>query len=90
MEVGKEEGGFQGVGNIGFARLTVLAVVTFIGVGVGPPNGVSRLFGQVGDYPVYKSLNGFGSSYPKFVTPYININTRELQRLGMHRILRKF
>ena len=59
MEVGKEEGGFQRVGDVGFARLTVLAVMTLIGIGVGTPNGVSRLFGQVGDYPVYKSLNRF-------------------------------
>ena len=59
MEVGKKEGGFQGVGNIGFAGLTVLAVMTLISVGIRLLNGVSRLFGQVGDYPVYKSLNRF-------------------------------
>jgi hypothetical protein len=52
VEVGKKEGGFQRVGDIRFARLTMLTVVALIGEGISPPNGVRRFFGQVGDYPV--------------------------------------
>ena len=76
MEVGEKEGGFQGVGDIGFARLTVLAVMTLIGEDIRLPNDISRRIGQVGCYPVYESLYAFGSSYPKFITPYIDVNTR--------------
>ena len=47
------------MGDVGFAGLAVLAVMTFVGEGVGLPNGVGSRFGQVGGYPVNESPNGF-------------------------------
>jgi hypothetical protein len=68
VEVGQEEGSFQGMTNVGFAGLTLLALMTLLGKGVGLRYQLLRVSGQVVGYLVNQGLS-VGDSYPKRI-PY--------------------
>ena len=58
-EVGEEEGGFQGVGDVGLAGFSHLPYVAFVGVAVCLPHESAAFLGQVSTDPFYKGLGRF-------------------------------
>jgi hypothetical protein len=69
VEVGQEDGGLQGMDDVGLARLAGLALVALMGVGVGLLNAGRLIRRQVETYPVQEGLN-FRGSYPISASPW--------------------
>ena len=62
VEVGEEEGGLEGVGDIGFAGPPHLSIVALFGEVVGPPDGFDGVFGEITGDPVNEDI-GVGRGY---------------------------
>jgi len=63
VEVGQEEGSFQGMGDVGLAGLALLSLMTLLGKDVGLRYQLLRVVGQVVGYLVNQGLS-VGDSYP--------------------------
>mgnify|MGYP003715854593 CR=1 FL=1 len=59
VEVGEEEGGFQGVGDVRLAGFPGLPSVAFVGVDVCLPHKFGAVLGQVSADPLDKGLSCF-------------------------------
>jgi hypothetical protein len=68
VQVSKEKGGFQRMGDVRFTRLAGLALVAGSGIFVGLPYQVCLVLGQVARYPLKQGF-GFLYSYPMSFNP---------------------
>ena len=73
VEVRQVEGGFQGMGDVGFTGLSQLAAVAFAGKDICLPNELRRFLGQVAGNPVDQVFGVVGHYHMKLTLPTMTI-----------------